>query len=111
MGHSRSAAGRCPGPSPPRDVHRPLWTLWLLFLGKVCTGTALGERDRVSLPKETRGVMERRTQGLGSGGLAQRGWGAAQGAPGLPGPPADTVRCFLEALLPPRVFCLFTAFW
>lgn len=52
MGRSRSAAGRCPGPSPPWDVHGPLWTLWLLLLGELCTDMALGERGCVSLPKE-----------------------------------------------------------
>lgn len=86
MGRSRSAAGRCPGPSPPRGVLGPLWTLWLLLLGELCTDMAPGERGCASLPKEIRGVMERRTQGLGLRGLAQRGWGPAQGAPGLPSP-------------------------
>lgn len=52
MGHSQSAASRCPGPSPPRDVRRPLWTLWLLLLGEACIDTALGQRGCASLPKE-----------------------------------------------------------
>lgn len=65
MGRSRSAAGRCPGPSPARGVHGPLRTLQLLLLGELCTDTAPGERGCVSLPKEIRGAMERRTQGLG----------------------------------------------
>lgn len=37
---------------PPRDVHRPLWTLWLLLPGKACTDTVLGEWGFASLPKE-----------------------------------------------------------
>lgn len=89
--------GAVPRAEPAWGVHGPLWTLWLLFLGEVCTDTALGERGCASLPKEIRGVMERRAQGLGSRGLAQ-------GAPGLPGPATDTVMCLAEALLPPHVF-------
>lgn len=68
LGRSDGAVGvpgAVPRAEPARGVHGPLWTLWLLFLGKVCTDMARGERGCASLPKAIRGVMER-TQRLGS---------------------------------------------